>query len=243
MNYEPVTIIMPVMNQLEFTKRCVESILANSPEQFEFLIIDNASTDGTAEYLEELEKTSTLFTILRNQVNKGVSASWNQGVRAARHNIVCIINNDIEVLTQSWITQLQKTLKSNDHNRWVCPRTCYDKNKQHMYRKTHYEQLPYNWNNPDHYVVGCCFMCPKSVFTELGEFDEGFEIRYYEDLDYLARILSAGLKVQMCIYALVYHAVGTTSRKATGGDNNYKYYEQKWGKTRYKLDFWRGKSG
>jgi O-antigen biosynthesis protein len=236
--YDPTTIIMPVLNNWPYTQRCIDSILSNTTEQFEFLIINNASTDETKEKLSSICLKDERFRIIENEKNIGVSASWNQGIREAKYSHVCIINNDIEVMTKNWLYIMQKILKNDHSTRWVGPMTCYDPDRKVKYVKTHYEQIPYNDKSME-YVVGCCMYFPKSIFEEIGYFDEKFEVRYYEDLDFMARLWTARYKTKMAP-VLVYHAVGKTSRITDGGDGNLAYFNSKWGKTQFNIEFFRG---
>jgi GT2 family glycosyltransferase len=243
--YEPVSIVMPVLNNLAWTKKCIDSLYSHINErQHEFLIIDNNSNDGTKEYLE---KTSILFPqikVITNKENIGVGASWNQGIKFAKYDYVCIINNDILFNTNDWLYELQATLKVNKNTYWASPKTCYNEDfSQISFNPTHYEQLQYG-RDRRRYVVACCFMCPKEIFQEktddkdrehIGLFDEQFEVKYYEDLDFIARILSQGKKVRMCDKVLIYHGVGKTSLITKGGDDNENYYQKKWGGTKYDI--------
>ena len=150
---------------------------------------------------------------------------------------MCIVNNDIEVMTPDWLYEMQKVLDKSSVIYWVSPRTCYDTDMRKMsYKRTHYEQLAYG-TDPNSYVVGCCFMCPKRIFSEdqMGLFDEKFDIKYYEDLDFINRILKEGKMVCMCQLAVVYHAVGVTSRSTPGGESNESYYNEKWEGTPYDI--------
>ena len=234
--YDPVSVIIPVMNNLEWTKQCLESVISNSRNrEFEIIIIDNNSTDGTIEYLNEFAKNHSQVSIIQNENNIGVANSWNQGIKLAKYDYVCIINNDIKILMDDWLFEMQKTLKSNPNIYWTSPRTCYSLDLRKMsFKPSHYEQLAYG-KNIDKYVVACCFMCPKSIFEEIGYFDTGFEVKYYEDLDFIARILSLGKKVKMSDACLVYHGVGKTSRITAGGNDNEKYYQSKWGGTKFDI--------
>jgi GT2 family glycosyltransferase len=72
-------------------------------------------------------------------------------------------------------------------------------------------------------------MCPRICFDELGLFDEEFDIKYYEDLDFINRILEVNKKIKMTETALIYHAVGSTSRYTKGGESNKEKYDRKWG--------------
>lgn len=234
--YDAVSVIVPVLNNLDWTKQCLESAFPNSGnKEFEFIVIDNGSTDGTAEYLEEFAKTHPQLSVVKNEKNIGVAPAWNQGIKLAKYDYVCIINNDIKILTSDWLFEMQKVLKANPKIYWTSPRTCYSLDlKKISYKPSHYEQLIYG-SSLDEYVVACCFMCPKKIFEEIGFFDEKFEVKYYEDLDFIARILSLGNKVKMCHSCLIYHGVGKTSRITTGGENNENYYQSKWGDTKFDI--------
>ena len=237
--YKPVSIVMPVLNNLKWTKQCIESVFNNvNDRDLEFIIIDNASIDGTSEYIKKISKKYPQIVNVKNDKNVGVAASWNQGIRLSKHDYVCIINNDIKIFTPDWLYQMEKILKNNQNIYWTSPRTCYSLDPTKItLNPSHYEQLNYNKHDRRSYIVACCFMCPKKIFLdeEIGFFDEGFDVKYYEDLDFIARILSANKKVRMCESVLIYHGVGKTSRKTSGGENNENYYQEKWGGTKYDI--------
>jgi len=233
--YVPVSIIIPVLNNLEWTKQCLESVFDTNARECEIIIIDNASTDGSLNYLESLKTNNKELRIISNPKNIGVAASWNQGIRESVYNYVCIINNDIKIFTKDWLYKMQSILANKISVYWTSPRTCYTLNpKKALFNPSHYEQLVYSAIRTD-YVVACCFMCPKSIFNEIGFFDENFEVKYYEDLDFIARILSSNKKVKMTRDVLIYHGVGKTSRTIAGGENNENYYQSKWGGTPYDI--------
>lgn len=81
-----VSIIIPTFNQLEFTKLCLNSIVKNTWDiEHEVVVVDNASTDGTREFLRQ----NGVFC-LENRENLGVAKAWNQGIKASR--AVCVHN-------------------------------------------------------------------------------------------------------------------------------------------------------
>ena len=70
---------------LAFTRLCLESLLCNSQDaDIELVVVDNASTDGTAEYLRDLAERDSRVRVLRNDENRGFAAGVNQGLAAAR---------------------------------------------------------------------------------------------------------------------------------------------------------------
>jgi len=173
--------------------------------------------------------------VINNDKNIGVAASWNQGIKEAKGDYICIVNNDIEILTPGWLGFFKKRLDKSTSIYWTSPMTCYSKNnKNRQFRPSHYEQLKYGTDIYS-YVVGCCFMCPLKAFEDVGLFDEKFEMKYYEDLDFINRIFSKGKMVSMTHDVLVYHAVGATSRITKGGGGNYDRYKMKWENTNFDI--------
>jgi len=230
------SIIIPVMNNVVYTENFFKSFekTVNHLEKkdLEVIVIDNGSTDGTELFLKNYNPDYS-FSVIKNIKNTGVVASWNQGVKYSKGEKVIICNNDIEFITPNWLTCMEKSLTPRVY--WLSPRTCYEKNsKKVSFNPCHYEQLSYGVDRMS-YVVGCCFMVPKIAFETVGFFDEQFEMRYYEDLDYINRILQSGNKVKMAQDVLVYHAVGATSRGATGGELNESRYKEKWGNSQFDI--------
>jgi len=173
--------------------------------------------------------------LIKNEKNIGVAPSWNLGIDNAKYKYICFVNNDIEFMSHNWISELQKILKKQPGIYWTSPRTCYIKNiKKVPFKRVHYEQLMYGTNR-NSYVVGCCFMCPKKIFGEIGNFDEKFEVKFYEDLDFINRIFQFNKYVSMCQSALIYHERGATSKIIRGGELNESYYKKKWGNTQYDI--------
>ena len=93
-----VSLVIPVYNQLLHTMQCLESILRLPDKGGELIVVDNASTDGTPEYLKELDGV----TVIRNETNLGCAKAWNQGVQASKGDVIAILTNDI-VVPPGWL--------------------------------------------------------------------------------------------------------------------------------------------
>ena len=84
-------IIIPVWNQLELTKECIEHVVKNTHYPYRFIIIDNGSEEQTAVYLKGLNRNSKPeVTLIRNDSNLGYVKAVNQGLRASRADYVCV---------------------------------------------------------------------------------------------------------------------------------------------------------
>ena len=99
---DSVSIVIPVFNQLDFTKGCVTSLLNTTYDACKIVVVDNDSTDGTPKYLA----TVTTLTVIRNDKNVGCAPAWNQGVEAAEAaDWVCVLNNDT-IAPPTWLEGL-----------------------------------------------------------------------------------------------------------------------------------------
>lgn len=117
---EKVTFIIPCYNEVHLTKKCVNSIRKNSPYgSFNFVFVDNGSTDGTSEFL----KTIPEGIVIRNEKNIYVNPAWNQAFKyVLEHDLgkyVCLCNNDIEA-GEKWLEPIFD-LFSQGRNEWYLP--------------------------------------------------------------------------------------------------------------------------
>ena len=97
-------IIIPVWNQLTFTKDCLDSIFKNTVGvDYRIIIIDNASDDKTRDYLNGLkEARPNGITLIRNEKNLGFIKAVNQVIAASNAHYICLLNNDT-LVTKGWL--------------------------------------------------------------------------------------------------------------------------------------------
>jgi glycosyltransferase involved in cell wall biosynthesis len=96
-----VTVLMGVFNGLPELERSIRSILAQTFTDFEFLIVDDASTDGSDELIRRYARQDGRIRLLRNESNAGLGAVLHQGVREARGGLVARMDaDDISVPTR-----------------------------------------------------------------------------------------------------------------------------------------------
>ncbi len=109
MTQRPTTsIVILTRNQLEYTKLCVEGIARTTPEPHELVFVDNASTDGTLEYLRSIEGA----VVIDNDANLGFGGACNQGMAVASGDRILLLNNDV-VPTAGWLAALHDALDSS----------------------------------------------------------------------------------------------------------------------------------
>jgi glycosyltransferase involved in cell wall biosynthesis len=89
-----ISVLMPTYNQVEYLTESVNSVLNQTFCDFEFIIIDDCSTDKTMEYLEKCAKFDKRIRVLSNNINLGVSNSLNIGLSIATGKYIARMDAD-----------------------------------------------------------------------------------------------------------------------------------------------------
>ncbi len=112
-----VSIIIPVYNNIELTIKCIESIINKTIyDDYEIVVVDNYSTDTTADVFHKLLELHSENNIkyVQNNFNYGYSVGNNIGFFHSTGEYILLLNNDMEVLTHGWLNQFVNTLNSDD---------------------------------------------------------------------------------------------------------------------------------
>ena len=78
-----ITVVIPCFNNIEYTKKTIESLVSCTTSSLSIIIVDDCSTDNTEVEILELDKKFHCITYVKNSSNKGVNASWNIGIKEA----------------------------------------------------------------------------------------------------------------------------------------------------------------
>ncbi len=220
------SIVIAVYNQLAYTKQCWEAIRKHTSLPFELIIIDNASTDGTGDFLRSINAL-----LITNHTNNGCAGAWNQGVRASRGDKIVIMNNDV-LVTPGWIEALIQFMEKTGHG-IVSPSVREGAlNYDLITYSRNFTKLCVQASRPQ--ALGLCMLVRRSVFDKIGLFDEQFFVGH-EDTDFIWRCKQAGFTVGMTGSAFVHHFSGVTQKqiKAAGrsdyGKSNADKFFKKWG--------------
>lgn len=224
-----VSLVIPLYNQLDYTRQCLESLRRHAAMPYELILVDNASSDGTPEYIRTQQAT-----VIANPTNLGCAKAWNQGVRGSHGEVVGILNNDL-VVTKGWLEGLLAFMEKGNHG-IVSPAL---------------REGPLNYDL-DSYAVefvrscreavrkelhGACFLVRREVFERIGLFDEAFVYGQCEDIDFFWRAKAAGFSVATTGSVLIHHFGSATQnaiRKSETGayaGQNLAYFTQKWRRT------------
>ncbi len=234
-----IGITLAVHNKLEYTRICLESLYRTLPPQATVVVVDNASGDGTAEYLQSLP----WIGVVSNGENRGCAPAWNQGVRAAGGDWIIVLNNDI-VLAEGWWQGLLSAA-----NRWgldvVSPAIREGEFNYDLggYAREFIAAMSGVVRRGSAHAV--CFAARRAVFDTIGLFDENFRIGQYEDTDFFLRATRAGFRLGTAGSSFIHH-FGSVTQNTLGKARepkpyaleNKAYFIRKW-----KLPWWKRAAG
>ena len=211
-----LSVIIPNWNGKHFLEECVDSLKAQTFRNFETILVDNGSTDGSVEFAEK--RYGDFLRIMRNEKNLGFTGGNNVGIQAARGRYVVLLNNDTWA-EPTWLEELVKATHIDPPvGMWASKIYSY-------YRRNQIEatgELIY-WDGlsrsrgqyePERgqheeieeifFPPGCGGMYRRAVFEEVGLFDEDF-FAYADDAEIGIRARLAGWKSVYVPKAILYH--------------------------------------
>jgi glycosyltransferase involved in cell wall biosynthesis len=133
MNPSLISIIIPAYNTLEVIHRTLKSIEEQTYPYYEIVIVNDGSTDGTKEFLDEYVKHHQ-NVIVYHQINQGVSTARNKGLELANGKFVCFLDSD-DTYTSTFLADMLKKQHETNGEAILCGFNCIE-NGQVIYRKT-----------------------------------------------------------------------------------------------------------
>ena len=222
-----VTVIIPVHNQLHFTRQCLDSLNASGVADAHLVVVNNASTDGTAEFLA----TRPALRVITNTENRACAAAWNQGLHASATDWILFLNNDV-LAPAGWLENLVAFAEKSGAS-VVSPalgegELDYDFGgyAREFMAAMHAATRP-------HIESGVAFLVHRRVFERVGGFDENFRKGGNEDTDFFWRAQAAGFKLATTGSSYLHHfgSVTQTALKAERGSTRAEtigYFRAKW---------------
>ena len=215
-----VGIVISNYNGWVDTIRCLNSLREQSCRDFRIYLVDDASTDGSAEHLQQNLQGQDVFLPQTN--NLGFAAAYNLGMRRALQDgadAVLLLNNDT-VCAPDMVEQL---LKETPPGAVSCPKMLFMNPPDRIWfaggalnRRTrgvtheggHQKDGPaYSRKKPVSFITFCCVLLPRAVIEQVGFLDETL-FMYCEDVDYCIRLSDAGVPLWFLPDARIWHKAG-----------------------------------
>jgi N-acetylglucosaminyl-diphospho-decaprenol L-rhamnosyltransferase len=236
-------IVIPVLNQLAYTRQAVDSLLACGVPAESILVIDNASNDETPQWLAGNREIPSL----RNPVNFGCGGAWTQGALLTDSDWVVLLNNDVKFVHNA----VDAMLDAADRLEWDVVSPAVVEND------LDYEQPAFTTRFVERmssvvregWFHGVAFAVRRTVFHRIGYLDTDRALHGREDAEFLVRCARAGIRTGTVGAAMLHHfgmITQTAMKREAGvrdfGDHRYLYRKLGmgwWGRQQYK---WRNKA-
>lgn len=239
-----VSILIPTKNRLDYLKKCIDSIVSKTIyDNYELIILDNESNEADCiKYLESL-RTERLAKIIEIKGEFNYSKINNIGVKQASGEIVALVNNDIEVISNDWLCEMVSHVVREEIG-CVGAKLLYpDKTIQHAgvilglggvaghaykrFPKDHPGQL-YRLHLLQNYeaVTAACLLVRKSVYQEVNGLDEKKFKVAFNDVDFCLKVRKKGYRNLWTPYAVLFHHESVTRGSDQKKENHQRFINE-----------------
>ena len=233
------SIVIPLFNKVEYTRNCLEALIANTSEDlfYEVILVDNASSDATSELLSQLEGD---VRIVRNTTNLGFARACSQGAQLAKGKYVVFLNNDT-LPQEGWLEALIAEAEVSSDVGVVGSKLLYPDTEtiqhagigwinglpDHPFRHAPADAPEVNQARDLDMVTGACLLIRRGLFHEVGGFDEGY-INGVEDIDLCLQVRRAGYRIRYTPKSVLFHYEGTSEGRFAHVTPNLKRFFKRW---------------
>lgn len=224
-----LSVVIPNWNGKRYLGPCLDSLRAQTQPDIEIIIVDNASTDGSQQFVRAGYAEMRLIELPQNQ---GFTGACNRGMREAAGEFVALLNNDTEV-ARDWAAQVIKALDDKPAAGIIACKMLLHDQRERLHTAGDFFAIDGSAGNRgfgeiDHgqydggdYVFSACggaAVYRRCLLEEIGFLDDDFFF-LLEDVDIAWRAQLAGYAVWFAPGAVVYHHLS-----ATGGGKTASYY-------------------
>lgn len=229
-----VSVIIVNYNTLKMTENTIKSVIEKTEDiEYEIILVDNASTDGSVEYFEKEWKEKIIF--IKNKENLGFGRANNKGIEVAKGKYVFLLNSDT-LLINNAIKILYDFMEKNDKV-GICGGNLYTKDFLpaasyslkmlnysteylssiiNFFRKNLFKSNGNYFNNTGlpkkvEIIIGADMLIKKHILKKTGKFDEDF-FMYHEESELCFRVLRHGYSIYSVPEAKIVHLEGKSSK-------------------------------
>lgn len=230
------SVVIPVHDHFGYTHHCLWALAqAGAEAAFEVIVVDDCSSDGTAERLAGYPGVR----VVRNPENLGFVGSCNRGAELARGDFIVFLNNDTQVQF-GWLEALLATFAESADTGIAGSRLIYPDGRQQeaggilfndgsAWNYGHLDdpnRPQYSYRRAVDYCSGAALAIRADLFRTLGGFDKAFAPAYYEDTDLAFRVRAAGYQVYYQPMSVVVHFEGVSAGRDEQAQTGLKRYQR-----------------
>lgn len=221
-----VAVVIINWNGEKFLRKFLRTNLNYSKEAVLY-IVDNASTDGSINYVKN---NFPSVQIIKLDTNHGYAKGYNLAVKKIKENIICFLNSDVEV-TKNWIIPCLKALTENKNLAVVQPKVlnynkqtvfehagaaggyidayCFPFCRGRLFNTIEKDTGQYNTDASIFWGSGACMFIKKTAFNEVDGFDDDY-FAYQEEVDMCWRLKNLGYEIKYISSSRVFHIGSVT---------------------------------
>lgn len=218
MDEKLVSIVITTRNRKELVLKCLESVFKIDYPNFEVILVDNASTDGTQ---AAVKKVFPKVKLIQSKKNLGLNGGKNSGQKNAKGNYVFFLDSDT-VVDRKILKEMLKIAQSDLQIGLVCPKMYYQDHKNMIWYAGSYvnlltsqtKNIGANENDNGQWdqiretqFAPTAYLVTRKAVNKLKGHEEAFFMTY-GDTDYGFRARKAGFKVMFCSKAKLWHRLG-----------------------------------
>ncbi|MGH8016765.1 MAG: glycosyltransferase family 2 protein, partial [Opitutaceae bacterium] len=236
MNTPRVSFLVPVFNRLDLTRSFVATLPQTlDRDDWEAIIVDDGSTDGTREFLQSIQPPFRVFMMERNG---GYARAMNCAAASATGDILGLLNNDL-ILRPGWLDPMMKLLEHETKvgavgNIQVNPATglldhagvFFDPDGMPAHARKNRRHPPRGPWRERNACTAACMLMSKEVFTRFEGFFEDYR-NGMEDIDLCVRMRAAGLRILVSHESVVGHLVSSAPGRHDANAANTEIYRRR----------------
>lgn len=217
------SVIIPNWNGKHLLEVCLKSLQKQTFKDFEIVLVDNGSTDGSSDYIEKNFPNVKLVVLDKNY---GFAAAVNKGIKASVGRYIILLNNDTEVDKDCLKYLIDSVKRKTEFSLFAAKmlnfynREIIDSAGDYIDAVGHANNIGLGQEDNDEFkkegevflVTGGGCLIKREVFEKIGLFDEDY-FAYFEDVDFGLRAQMAGYKAWYQPKAIIYHIHKATSQK------------------------------
>ena len=217
-----VSVVIPNLNRRQLLERSLDSLWRQTFDDFEVIVVDNGSTDGSAEFLRSIGNPR--LKVVELPVNRGFAGGCNAGIAVAEGRYIATLNNDAEA-DPKWLAELVRAMESNGAVGMCASKILFHGDRDRIDKVGHLIYLDGlnhgrgsgepdegQYENPEEVLFpdGAAALYRRKMLDEIGLFDEAF-FAYGDDADLGLRGRLAGWTCAYVPSAVVYHVHSATT--------------------------------